>query len=122
MRRQQNKDFVYNRKRLFSDILGKGKDTDKPPDRTDCEIFWRSIWGERMTDEGTDWITRKVADNITIKEEQVNCVITLEDLKEQLRKTPNWKSPGVDGIHPFWIKNLTCFHTRIVDLLNECLY
>ena len=33
----------------------------------------------------------------------------------------NWSSPGIDGLHAFWIKHTTCLHGRIAELLNESL-
>ena len=42
-------------------------------------------------------------------------------VKEQLKKIPNWKAPGPDGVHGFWIKNLNGLHNRIAEQLNEII-
>lgn len=32
---------------------------------------------------------------------------------------PNWKSPGLDGIHGFQLKKFTSLHQEIVDVFNR---
>ena len=34
----------------------------------------------------------------------------------QLRKMPNWKAPGLDGIQGFWLKMFTSQHQRLTDV------
>jgi hypothetical protein len=120
-RKKQNKDFLHNRKRLFNEILGEGKNSDSSPDPQLCEQFWKSIWSNDDPHESMDWIVEKVSELHSQKETQADSVITLNELKDQFRKTPNWKAPGMDGLHPFWLKNLTTLHPRIVELLNDGL-
>ena len=42
-------------------------------------------------------------------------------IKKQLRKMPNWKNPGPDGMHGYWLKKFTALHEKIATHLNECL-
>ena len=46
-------------------------------------------------------------ENVNIQE---NVEINKEDVTIQLRKMPNWKPPGLDGIQAFWFKRFTCKH------------
>ena len=34
---------------------------------------------------------------------------------------PNWKAPGKDGIHGYWIKNLSNRHERVANQTNKIL-
>ena len=34
---------------------------------------------------------------------------------------PNWKSPGPDGVHGYWIKNLSNLHNSIALQLDRNL-
>ena len=34
---------------------------------------------------------------------------------------PNWKSPGVDLVQGFWLKNFSSLHERVRFPLKECL-
>ena len=47
--------------------------------------------------------------------------ISIENVTNQCRKIPNWKAPGKDGVHGYWIKNLNSFHKRITCQLNKIL-
>ena len=38
-----------------------------------------------------------------------------------LRKMPNWKAPGLDNIHGYWLKNLTPLHNKLLVYLQDCL-
>ena len=40
-------------------------------------------------------------------EEGPKANIHLELLRARLKKIPNWKTPGPDGIHGFWFKKFT---------------
>ena len=47
--------------------------------------------------------------------------ITAAKVKKQLRKMPNWKAPGPDGLQGYWLKNFTSYHERIAEQLQQCL-
>ena len=34
-------------------------------------------------------------------------------IKEQVKKIPNWRSPGPDGTQGYWLKKLTILHECI---------
>ena len=55
-------------------------------------------------------------ENISIQED---VKITKEDVTKQLRKMPNWRAPGLDGIQGFWHKRLTNQYQRITEELNK---
>ena len=56
--------------------------------------------------ESADWI-QKVADGMQGKKQQ-NIEITPTKIKERTRKMANWKVPGSDGVHRYWIKMFVC--------------
>ena len=47
--------------------------------------------------------------------------ITTGSLKKILGRIPNWKSPGPDLVHGFWLKNFSSLHERIRLQLKESL-
>ena len=55
------------------------------------------------------------------KEKQENISLEKNDLLQQLRKTSNWKAPGKDGIHGFWLKKFDILHDKLLVHLNECV-
>ena len=42
-------------------------------------------------------------------------------IKEQVRKIPNWKSPGPDGVQGYWLKKLTALHERIAKQMDNII-
>ena len=50
---------------------------------------------------------------------QENAEIIKEDVTTQLRKMPNWKAPGLDGIQGFRFEMFTSPHQRLAEELNE---
>ena len=34
---------------------------------------------------------------------------------------PNWKAPGPDGLHAFWLKKLTSLCQAMVKHLDDCI-
>ena len=47
--------------------------------------------------------------------------IHIELLKKTLKKISNWKKPGHDGIHGFWLKKFTSIHDRLALEMNRRL-
>lgn len=46
-------------------------------------------------------------------------VISPEIFAVKIRKTCNWKAPGSDKIHNYWLKKFTCLHPKLLNYINE---
>ena len=42
-------------------------------------------------------------------------------IKEQVKKIPNWKSPGEDGVQGYWLKKLTALHERTAKQMDNII-
>ena len=42
-------------------------------------------------------------------------------IKAQVKKIPNWKSPGPDGVQGSWLKKLTALHKRIAKQMDSII-
>ena len=51
-------------------------------------------------------------------EEGAQVEIDLNALKTALKEIPNWKAPGIDGIHGFWFKTFTSVHDGLTSEMN----
>ena len=51
-----------------------------------------------------------------MKQNDIN--ITIEMIKQQVKKIPNWKSPGLDGVQVYWLRKLTALHERIAKQMD----
>ena len=47
--------------------------------------------------------------------------VEIKKVRKQIRKMPNWKSPGPDGVQGSWIKDLSNLHNCIALQLDRCL-
>ena len=47
--------------------------------------------------------------------------IEIKKVRKQIRKMPNWKSPGPDAVQGYWIKNLSNWHSSIALQVDRCL-
>ena len=52
---------------------------------------------------------------------QERVCISVEKIRKQCRKIPNWKAPGTDGVQGYWIKNLSSLHEPIYSQVNRIL-
>ena len=101
---QQNKLFQTNQKRLYSQL--KGEDHHQVnPEAEESRTLWKGLWGNEVTHNNqAKWLQE-------IKEEENRRVrqrfheITTRTVRNQLKKMPNWKAPGPDEIHGYWLKN-----------------
>ncbi|CAK1603711.1 unnamed protein product [Parnassius mnemosyne] len=48
-------------------------------------------------------------------------IITADDATEAVRRAPNWKSPGLDGRHHYWLKGFVVCHAVLAQQFQEAL-
>ncbi|CAG4948843.1 unnamed protein product [Parnassius apollo] len=48
-------------------------------------------------------------------------IITPDDVAEAVRRAPNWKSPGLDGLHHYWLKGFMVCHAVLARQFQEAL-
>ena len=70
--------------------------------------------------EEAEWLKNLEEDLADDVERQNDIKTTTEMMKKQLRRSPNWKAPGPDGLQGFWLKNFTAVRECLTDQLNEC--
>ena len=91
------------------------------PDAEESTLFRSDIWEKPVKHkESPEWF-RNVEEDLTGLGVQDNIHTEVTKLKKQLRKMPNWKSPGPDGVQGYWIKNLNNLHGNIGLQLDRCL-
>ena len=47
--------------------------------------------------------------------------ISVEKIRKQCRKIPNWKASGRDGVQGYWIKNLSSLREPVSSQINRIL-
>ncbi|CAG4939829.1 unnamed protein product [Parnassius apollo] len=90
--------------------------TGPAPNQADTVTFWRGLWSEPENHSKGSWT--EVLASITPMDP---VIITPEDVAEAIRKAPNWKSPGLNGLHHYWLKGFLVCHTVLARQLQEAL-
>ena len=52
---------------------------------------------------------------------QKNVITTAEMTRNEVRKLPNWKAPGPDGVQSYWLENVPSLHDRIVRQMSDMI-
>ena len=116
---QDNKYYSTNQARFFKNLEG-GEGETIPPNPQEATKFWSDIWGKTTYhNQDAEWIDRVEGELDGNKQDDIH--VSVEDLKGQLRSMPNWKGPGPDGIHGFWLKSFTSIHEALANTLHNCV-
>ncbi|CAG4993875.1 unnamed protein product [Parnassius apollo] len=97
----------FNQNRLFQSdqkvraTMASG--TGPAPNQADTATFWRGLWSETVNHSEGSW-TEVVASQCASITPMDPVILTPDDVAEAVRRAPNWKSPGLDGLHHYWLK------------------
>lgn len=103
----------------ISRITWKRKICSSSTQCREAKEFWSKLWDTPFSyREDAEWLKEieLELENVNIQE---NVEITKENVTMQLKKMPNWKAPGLDGIQAFWVKRFTSKLHRLTEELNE---
>ena len=111
--------FREDYKRFYRELGKKTIQIEKPPGIGEVKKFWQNILEEEVKhNEDAQWIKDQ--------EEELQQINQMEwkDLKvEQLRvnmtRAANWKSPGPDRLLNFWIKQFKSLHKPMAEAYSE---
>lgn len=116
---QQNKLFQENPKVFYRNLAKESVKVTQVPQEEEVATFWKKIWEvEKPCNLEADWI-RKQEEKLEDVPSQEWEPITVEEVSLTLKQTSNWKSPGVDQLHNFWLKKMTVLHADLADTLNQ---
>ncbi|CAG5054646.1 unnamed protein product [Parnassius apollo] len=117
----QNRLFQSDQKRLYKslerpELCGAGTG----PDQANTVAFWRGLWSEPVNHSEGPW-TEVVASQFASITPMDPVIITPDDVAEAVRRAPNWKSPGLDGLHHYWLKGFMVCHAVLARQFQEAL-
>ena len=120
---RQNRTFQNNQGKFYQQLSSGGQqETNDAPDAEAAKEFWEGIWGvEKEHNESAEWLGEFKNDMRGNTLEQERLIITEEKMQQVLRKIPNWKAPGPDGVQGYWLKNFKSMHKALRKHLEECL-
>ena len=107
---RQNRLFGNNQRQFYSKLdQEKERGDDDQLVAEESKQFWgniRSQSADHMKD--AKWLQDLRKEVNVKKQEQID--ITAGSLKKILGRMPNWKSPGLDLVQGFWLKNFGSLH------------
>ena len=118
---EQNRLFASNQKQFFRSLGGEEGGVTEQPNAQEVTEFWSNLWGVPVThNDEARWVSDVERELIGVRKQET-ITVTKEKVAQNVRKIPNWKAPGPDGIQGYWLKNFPSLHTRIGNCLNSCL-
>ncbi|KAJ0182259.1 hypothetical protein K1T71_001628 [Dendrolimus kikuchii] len=117
-----NRTFQSEEKRVYR---GWEKCSDSVTDRQMPNIdamasFWRNIWSMPVSHTEGDWI-ELVKQSCEQVPDMEPIIIEPLDVGNAIRSAHNWKSPGLDGLHNFWIKWFKSSHGCLANQFQEAV-
>jgi hypothetical protein len=88
------------------------------PNINEIKEFWSNIWSNEVQfNNQAEWIPH-LENDIPDSNNRHHIQISLEILVKNINSSHNWKSPGGDQIHNFWLKKFTCIHKCLLNHFN----
>ncbi|XP_030760815.1 uncharacterized protein LOC115885926 [Sitophilus oryzae] len=124
LRRMHNAQFTQN-ERCFYRNLGNKANKENPQhpnaiDSNQLNQYWNNIWSSQGEHQiNAAWINQEREKHQNVRMEDT--IITLRDVESAIKKLPNWRSPGHDGIHNFWLKKFSATYNHLAREFTETL-
>ncbi|CAG4940182.1 unnamed protein product [Parnassius apollo] len=91
---------------------------ERAPNQADTVTFWRGLWSEPVNHSEGSW-TEVVASQCTSITPMNPVIITPGDVAEAVCRASNWKSPGLDRLHHYWLKGFVCWQDWRSDVKSK---
>src|SRR5699024_10669215 len=116
----QNKLFQTNEKQFYRRLNSTNTSSNTgAPDIQELTNFWSNIWADTVGFNNTsEWID-EINSKLTTVDTMPEYIITYNTLLKNINKSHNWKTPGQDRIHSFWLKKLTTTHKYLLAHFNN---
>lgn len=123
-RKEHNKLFTADQKGFYRQLNKNqniGEDQHQTPSKDEVVDFWKKVWmSEKQHNHKAKWIKDEKQKCNKIQYMTDYCIED-QELKEVMRKAPNWKTPGPDGIQNFWLKKFHATHQQMIKHFNEII-
>jgi len=81
--------------------------------------FWIDIWSSpKYLNQNASWL--HLVSSIDAPA-MLSSQLQSDDFYKALKRVSNWKSPGLDLIHGFWLKRFSSLHSGLLCYFNELL-
>ena len=110
---RQNRIFETDARKFYREINKSTVSIEKAPSEKEIQEFWSTIWGkEKMYNENAAWL-KDIEEKTEDVSQQEWGNITVHEIREVLKKSHKWKSPGIDQLTNFWLDALFSTHAQL---------
>ena len=95
---RQNRIFDLNQK-IYTELKRNGIRSNDVPNAEKYTKFWSDVRKEHNRE--TEWLNDLKRETVNDKCPQERVRISVEKIRKQCRKIPNWKAPGRDGVQGY---------------------
>ena len=107
--------FREDSKRFYRELGKKTFQIEKPPDIGEVKKFWQNILEQEVKhNEDAQWIKDQEEELQQINQMEWKD-LTVEELRVNMTRAANWKSPGPDRLPNFWIKQFKSLHKPVAE-------
>ena len=111
--------FREDSKRFYRELGKKTIQIDKPPDIGEVKRFWQNILEQEVKhNEDAQWINDQEEELQQINQMEWKD-LTVEELRVNMTRAANWKSPGPDRLPNFWIKQFKSLHKPMTEAYSK---
>ena len=110
--------FREDSKRFYRKLGKKTIQIEKSPDIGEVKRFWQNILEQVKHNEDAQWINDQEEELQQINQMEWKD-LTVEELRLNMTRAANWKSPGPDRLPNFWIKKLKSLHKSMTEPYSE---
>lgn len=120
-RHEHNRLFESDQKKFYRTLESpEMRSTGARPDQADVLTFWQNLWSRPVTHEEGPWM--QAVEGACASIMPMNAIrISEEDVTAAVRKAPNWKSPGPDGLQHYWLKGFWRSHATLARQFQRAL-
>ena len=113
--------FREDSKRFYRDQGKKTSQIEKPPDIGGVKKFWQNILEQEVKhNEDAQWIKDQEEELQQINQMERKD-LTVEELRVNMNRAANWKSPGPDRLPNFRIKQFKNLHKLMAEAYSEII-
>lgn len=119
-RRNENKRFRILEKQFYNGLRNKTESLiNQPPTEKDKD-FCENIWSKSIkhNQDAKIWLMNSKQTNI---EAETSVIISKQQVINAIKDVQNWKAPGPDGFHNFWLKKFTATHEVIAEQFTSII-
>ena len=111
--------FREDYKRFYRELGKKTIQIEKPPGIGEVKKFWQNILEQEVKhNEDAQWIKDQEEELQQISQMEWKD-LTVEELRVNMTRAANWKSPGPDRLPNFWIKQFKSLHKSMAETYSE---